>query len=58
MTKGKWVDKLPITLWAYRTTQEQPTRETSYALAFGVEALIPVKSGLDTLHTSDTSELS
>ena len=50
--KGKWVDELAIILWGYHKTLKQPTRETPYALAFGNEALIPVKFGLDLLHTS------
>ena len=57
-TKGKWVYELPIALWAYRTTQKLPTEETSYALAFGVEALILVEFELETLCINDTSELS
>ena len=57
-TKGKWVDELPIALWAYGTTPRQPTGETSYALAFGAEALIPIESRLDILRTRDTTELS
>ena len=56
--KGKWVDELPIAPWAYHTTPKQPTEETPYALAFGSEALIPIESGLETLHTCDTSVLS
>ena len=55
-TKGKWVDELPIALWAYRTTPKQPTGETPYAFAFGAEALIPFKSGLKTLRINDTFE--
>ena len=58
MTKGKLVDELPITLWAYHTTLKQPTEETLYALTFRAEALIPNESSLDTLRTSDPSELS
>ena len=33
-------------LWAYRTTQKSATRETSFALAFGTEAVAPVEVGL------------
>ena len=58
MTKGILVDELLITLWAYHITLKQPTEETLYALTFGAEALIPVESSLDTLRTSDPSELS
>ena len=49
--KGKWVDELPIALWAYRTTPKQPTKETPYAFAFEAEALVPVESMLETLRT-------
>ena len=44
--KGKWMNELPIELWAYRTTPKQPTGETPYALAYGVEAQIPIKSSM------------
>ena len=35
--KGKWVEYL------YRTTRKSATRETSFALAFGIEAVAPVE---------------
>ena len=55
--KGKWVNKLPIALWAYRTMPKQITGETPYALVFGVEAQILVESRLGPLRTGNTSEL-
>ena len=33
-------------LWAYRTTRKSATQETSFALAFGTEAIDPVEVGL------------
>ncbi|KAL5810468.1 hypothetical protein ACOSQ4_027036 [Xanthoceras sorbifolium] len=39
--KGKWVEKLFKVLWAYRTTARTSTRETPFAMAFGVKAVIP-----------------
>ena len=33
-------------LWAYRTTRKSATQETSFALAFGTEAVAPVEIGL------------
>ena len=51
------MDELPVALWAYRTTLRQATRETSYALAFGVEARIPIKSKLKPLHSNNHVEL-
>ena len=44
--KGKWVEYLPKVLWAYRTTRRPTTQETPFALAFGTEAVAPVKVGL------------
>ena len=44
--KGKWVDYLPEVLWTYRTTRNFVTQQTSFALAFGSEAVAPVEVGL------------
>ena len=44
--KGKWTEYLPEVLWAYRTTRKTTTRETPFALAFGIEAMAPVEIGL------------
>ena len=44
--KGKWVEYLTEVLWAYRTTLKSATQETPFALAFGTEAVDPVKVGL------------
>ena len=44
--KGKWVEYLLEVLWAYRTTHKSATRETQFGLAFGSEAVAPVKVGL------------
>ena len=41
--KETWVDKLYHVLWAYRTTQRLSTGETPFALAFGIEAVIPIE---------------
>ena len=38
--KGIWLDGLPSTLWAYKTTVWTPTRETPFRLAFKSEAII------------------
>ena len=44
--KGKWVEYLLEVLWAYRTTHRSITQETPFALAFGIEAVAPIKVGL------------
>ncbi|XP_068344200.1 uncharacterized protein [Pyrus communis] len=38
--KGKWPDKLPRCLWAYRTTKRRATDETVFSLAFSSEEII------------------
>ncbi|XP_073061891.1 uncharacterized protein [Primulina eburnea] len=44
--KGKdWVEELPSVLWAYRTTRQAPTQETSFNLVYGSEAILPVEIG-------------
>ena len=55
--KGKWIDKLPIALWAYRTTLRQPTGETPYVPTFGAEVRIPIEYGLEPLRVSGSVEL-
>ena len=42
--KGGWVDKLPLALWAYRTTHKTATGHTPFSLAYGSEAMIPVET--------------
>ncbi|RVW72331.1 Transposon Ty3-I Gag-Pol polyprotein [Vitis vinifera] len=49
--KGKWVEELPGVLWAYRTTPGRPTGNTPFALAYGMDAVIPTEIGLPTIQT-------
>ncbi|KAL5777698.1 hypothetical protein ACOSP7_010624 [Xanthoceras sorbifolium] len=41
--KGKWDEKLSEVLWAYRTTMSTSIGETPFAIAFGVEVVIPIE---------------
>nr|XP_027093762.1 protein NYNRIN-like [Coffea arabica] len=41
-----WLDELPTILWAYRTTPRTATQETPFALAYGMEAVIPAEIGM------------
>jgi hypothetical protein len=45
-------------MWTHRTTKRRSTGETPFALAYGVEAVIPLKVGLPTTQTTefDTKE--
>ena len=49
--KGKWVEELPNVLWAYRTTPGRPTGNTPFALAYGMDAVIPTEIGLPMIQT-------
>ncbi|RVW60648.1 hypothetical protein CK203_048847 [Vitis vinifera] len=49
--KGKWVEELLGVLWAYRTTPGRPTGNTHFALAYGMDAVIPTEIGLPTIRT-------
>ena len=49
---GLWVEELPSTLWAIRTTAHSETRDTPFNLAFRTNAVIPVEIGINTLRVS------
>ncbi|CAM8889845.1 unnamed protein product [Rhodiola kirilowii] len=42
-SKRDWHEKIGEALWAYRTTYKTPTQATSYALVYGVEAVLPLE---------------
>ncbi|GJU67094.1 reverse transcriptase domain-containing protein [Tanacetum coccineum] len=48
---GAWVEELPNVLWAHRTTPKTSNGETPFSLAYGTEAVIPVKIGIPTRRT-------
>ena len=50
-TKEKWVEELLRVLWAYRKTSWKPTGISSFALTYGMEAIIPKKIGVPILRT-------
>ncbi|XP_058185912.1 uncharacterized protein LOC131303137 [Rhododendron vialii] len=49
--RGKWAEELPWVLWAYRSTPRRSTGQTPFAMAFGMEAVIPLESRFPTLRT-------
>ena len=51
--KGKWVEELPSVLWTHQTTARKSTGETPFALAYGVEAVIPLEVDIPTTRTTD-----
>ena len=50
--KGLWVEELPNTLWAIRTTAHSGTRDTPFNLTFGADAVIPVEIGINSIRVS------
>ena len=46
--KRMWVDELPRVLWAYRTTPGRPMGTTSFALPYGMDAIILIEIGMPT----------
>ncbi len=46
--KGRWVEELPSVMWTHRTMRRRLTGETPFALAYSVEAVIPLEVGLPT----------
>ena len=51
--KGRWVEELPSVMWTHRTMKRKSTGETPFALAYGVEAVIPLEVGMSTTRTID-----
>ena len=51
--KGRWVEELSSVMWTHRTTRRRSTGETPFALAYGVEAVIPLEVGLPTTRTTE-----
>jgi hypothetical protein len=51
--KGRWVEELSSVMWTHRTTRRRSTWETPFALAYGVEAVIPLEVGLPTTRTTE-----
>ncbi|GKV45379.1 hypothetical protein SLEP1_g52470 [Rubroshorea leprosula] len=54
--KAKWADEHNNVLWAYRTTSLTAIGETSYHLAFGTEAVIPVEIGVPSFRVTHFDE--
>ena len=50
--KGRWAKELPHVLWTYRTTPQRSARETPFAMTYGVEAVIPLKTNFLMLRTN------
>lgn len=54
--KGAWPDELLGTLWSMRTTPNSGTKDMSFFLEFGHEAVIPTEIGTKTLRVTKYSD--
>ena len=43
MTYKDWAEKLPFSLWGYRTSIYASIGATPYSLVYGNEAVLPIK---------------
>lgn len=43
--KGMWTEELPSILWGSRCTPQSTTKETSFWLAYGADAMVPAEVG-------------
>ena len=49
VTYKDWVEKLPFTLWGYRTSIRASTGATPYSLVYGSEAVLPIEVEIQSL---------
>ena len=43
MNRDEWDLRVPIVLWAYRTTCKKLTMQTPFKLVYGLEAVVPME---------------
>ena len=49
VTYKDWAEKLPFALWGYKTSIQASTKATIYSLAYGNEAVLPIKVEIQSL---------
>jgi hypothetical protein len=52
----KWIDELPCALWGNRTSLSRATRETSFFMVYGAEAVLPAKVTMGSLRVQAYDE--
>jgi hypothetical protein len=53
--KGKWVEELPLVLWADRTTPKTSTGQSPFSLVYGCEAVLSAEVVVPTARTMVSS---
>ena len=46
------MEELPSTLWAIRMTMHSGTRDTPFNLAFGMDVVIPIEIGINSIRVT------
>ncbi|RVW94477.1 hypothetical protein CK203_035660 [Vitis vinifera] len=57
-TSQDWSEKLPFSLWAYRTSFRTSTETTPYSLVCGMEAVLPVEIEMGSLRIALEQQIS
>ena len=57
-TSQDWSEKLPVTLWAYRTYFHTSIGATPYSLVYGMEAVLPVEIEMGSLRVALEQQIS
>ena len=57
-TSRDWSEKLPLALWAYRTSLRTSTGATPYSLVYGMEAVLPIEIEMRSLRVTLEQQIS
>ena len=57
-TSRDWSEKLPFSLWAYRTSFRTSTGATSFSLVYGMETVLPVEIQMRSLRVALEQQIS
>ena len=56
-THCDWANKLPFTLWGYRTTVRTSTEATPFSLVYGTEVVLPIEVEMKSLRVIVEADL-